>query len=81
MKQVSRTEQASAEEHARLVELIVRAMDRTFSTRGHEHGLEALAGMLRSLDQKTLHGLAYRLELDVEPPAEEEDGRGRSARS
>ena len=76
MKQVPKTEQAAAEEHARLVELIVRAMDQTFSTGGHERGLEALAGMLRGLDQKTLHGLAYRLELDVEPPAEEEDGRG-----
>jgi len=81
MKQVPRTEQAAAEEHARLVELIVRAMDQTFSTGGHERGLEALAGMLRGLDQKTLHGLAYRLELDVEPPAEEEDGRGRPGRS
>jgi hypothetical protein len=56
-------------------------MDRTFATGGHERGLEALAGMLQGLDQKTLHGLAYRLELDVEPPAEEEDGRGRPGRS
>jgi hypothetical protein len=77
MKQIPRTEQASAEDHARLVELIVRALDRTFSTGGHEQGLEALAGMLRSLDQRTLHALAYRLELDVEPPVEEEE-KGRA---
>jgi hypothetical protein len=76
MKQIPRTEQAAAEDHARLVELIVRALDRTFSTGGHEQGLEALAGMLRSLDQRTLHAVAYRLELDVEPPAEDgEKGR------
>ena len=77
MKQIPRTEQASAEDHARLVELIVRALDRTFSTGGHEQGLEALAGMLQSLDQRTLHALAYRLELDVEPPVEEEE-KGRA---
>ena len=77
MKQIPRTEQAAAEDHARLVELIVRALDRTFSTGGHEQGLEALAGMLRSLDQRTLHALAYRLELDVEPPVEEEE-KGRA---
>ncbi len=77
MKQIPRTEQAAAEDHARLVELIVRALDRTFSTGGHEQGLEVLAGMLRSLDQRTLHALAYRLELDVEPPVEEEE-KGRA---
>jgi hypothetical protein len=77
MERIPRAEAAATEDYEHLVELIVRAMDRTFTTGGHEQGLEALAGMLRSLDQRTLHALAYRLELDVEPPAEEEE-KGRA---
>ena len=71
MKPIRKSNEAAGLDRERLVELIVREMDRTFSTEGHKRGLEALGDMLRNLDPQTLHALAYRLELDVEAPAEE----------
>jgi hypothetical protein len=68
----SRRNQAQAETHEALVELVVAQIDRAYTTAGQPGVLAAVRDLLRRMDPAALSALVYQLDLEAEPPREEE---------
>jgi hypothetical protein len=76
MTRIPKTAEAEVQRKEELVQAIVSALDRTFTTSERPRALTRVAEMFRGLDETTLRAVAYQqgvFEDDLEPTELERD--------